>query len=253
MTQASYDLSGQVALVTGSSTGIGRAIALALGRAGADLVCHGRDDAADELVRELRHLGRRAFGMRADLCDHATHDEIVRRAIAEFGRLDVLVNNAGMIRRAAAVDYSDEDWQALIEVNLTSVFRLSRAAGRQMLEQGRGSIVNIASLLAFQGGIRVPAYAATKGAVAQLTKALANEWAARGVNVNAIAPGYIATDNTADLRKDPERSRQILERIPAARWGDPEDIAGAAVFLCSQASRYIHGHVLVVDGGWMAR
>ena len=253
MIDIAWDLSGQVALVTGSSTGIGRAIALELGRAGADVVCHGRDDAADELVRELEKMGRRAFGMRADLCDHASHDELVRRAIAEFGRLDILVNNAGLIRRAPAVHYSDEDWQTLLDVNLTAVFRLSRAAGRQMLAQGRGSIVNIASLLSFQGGIRVPAYSASKGAVAQLTKALANEWAASGVNVNAIAPGYIATDNTADLRKDPERSRQILERIPAGRWGDPADIAGAAVFLCSKASRYIHGHVLVVDGGWMAR
>jgi 2-dehydro-3-deoxy-D-gluconate 5-dehydrogenase len=247
------DLAGQVALVTGSSTGIGRAIALELGRVGADVVCHGKDDTGSAVVGELTGMGRRAFGIRADLAEHAAQDELVRRTVAEFGRLDILINNAGMIRRAPAVDYSDDDWQALLDVNLTAVFRLSRAAGRQMLAQGRGSIVNIASLLSFQGGIRVPAYAATKGAVAQLTKALANEWAAQGVNVNAVAPGYIATDNTADLRKDVERSRQILERIPAGRWGEASDIAGAAAFLCSRASRYIHGHVLVVDGGWMAR
>ncbi len=253
MTNDAFSLANQVALVTGSATGIGRAIALGLARAGADVVCHGRDDAADDLVAEIRKLGRRSFGISADLEVRATHESIVGRVVAEFGQLDVLVNNAGMIRRAPAVEYSDGDWDALLAVNLTSVFRLSRAAGRHMLERGRGSIVNIASLLAFQGGIRVPAYAATKGAVAQLTKALANEWAARGVNVNAIAPGYIATDNTKDLREDAERNRQIIERIPAARWGSADDVAGAAVFLCSAASRYVHGHVLVVDGGWMAR
>jgi len=167
--------------------------------------------------------------------------------------LDILVNNAGLIRRAPAVEYSDEDWDELLAVNLSAVFRLSREAGKHMLERGSGSIINIASLLSFQGGIRVPAYAASKGGVAQLTKALANEWAPRGVTVNAIAPGYIATNNTAPLRADPERNRQILERIPAGRWGDPSDIAGATVFLAGDASRYVNGHVLVVDGGWMGR
>jgi 2-dehydro-3-deoxy-D-gluconate 5-dehydrogenase len=173
--------------------------------------------------------------------------------LAEFGRLDILVNNAGTIRRAPAAEYGEDDWQAVIEVNLSSVFRLSQQAGRHMLERGSGKIVNIASLLSFQGGVTVPAYAASKGGVAQLTKALANEWAARGINVNAIAPGYMKTDNTAALQKDETRSRQILERIPAGRWGEPEDLAGAAVFLCSAASDYLHGHVLAVDGGWLGR
>jgi len=169
------------------------------------------------------------------------------------GRIDLLVNNAGMIRRAPAVEYAAEDWDRVIAVNLSAVFRLCQQAGRRMLAQGRGKIVNVASLLSFQGGVFVPAYAASKGGVAQLTKALANEWAARGVNVNAIAPGYVRTENTAALQADATRNRQILERIPAARWGEPEDVAGAAVFLCARASDYVHGHVLVVDGGWMGR
>jgi 2-deoxy-D-gluconate 3-dehydrogenase len=174
--------------------------------------------------------------------------------VEQFGSLDILVNNAGLIRRAPAVDYPTEDWDHLIAADLSSVFRLSQLAGRHMLKRGQGGkILNIASLLSFQGGILVPAYAAAKGGVAQLTKALANEWARFGVNVNAIAPGYMVTDNTEALRNDPERSRQIMERIPAGRWGKPEDIAGAALFLCSSASDYVNGHVLVVDGGWMAR
>jgi len=167
--------------------------------------------------------------------------------------LDILVNNAGTIRRAPATDYSEADWNTVIQVNLSSVFSLSQLAGRQMITQGQGKILNIASLLSFQGGITVAAYAASKGGVAQLTKALANEWAAKGINVNAIAPGYMRTDNTAALQKDETRNRQILERIPAARWGEPTDLAGATVFLCSRASDYLHGHVLVVDGGWMGR
>jgi 2-deoxy-D-gluconate 3-dehydrogenase len=171
-----------------------------------------------------------------------------------MGRIDILVNNAGIIRREPAATHSDEDWDAVIEVNLTNVFRLARAAGRHMIERGGGGkIINVASLLAFQGGINVPGYAAAKAGVAQLTKALANEWAPRGINVNAIAPGYMATDNTTALRQDPDRSRQILERIPAGRWGVPDDLAGAAIFLASKASDYVNGHVLVVDGGWMGR
>lgn len=173
--------------------------------------------------------------------------------MSAFGRIDLLINNAGSIRRGPAVDYTDDDWDFLLEVNLTAPFRLSRQIGKLMIEQGGGRIVNIASLLSFQGGILVPGYAASKGGVAQLTKALANEWASKGVNVNAIAPGYIATKNTEALRADPNRSRQILERIPAGRWGEPDDIAGAAVFLCSEAARYVTGHVLTVDGGWMGR
>ncbi len=174
-------------------------------------------------------------------------------ALDEFGRLDILINNAGTIRRAPAVDYSEEDWATVIEVNLSSVFRLSQLAGRHMIERGSGKIVNIASLLSFQGGITVPAYAASKGGIAQLTKALANEWAKHRINVNAIAPGYMRTDNTTALQQDETRNRQILERIPAGRWGEPADLAGAAVFLSSSASDYLHGHILVVDGGWMGR
>ncbi|MDC0681615.1 2-dehydro-3-deoxy-D-gluconate 5-dehydrogenase KduD [Sorangium atrum] len=249
MTNDPFRLDGKVALVTGSATGIGAAIATALAAAGADIACHGKDEPGEATMAAVQKLGRRAAGMAADLADRAAHAELVRRTKAELGRIDILVNNAGLIRRSPAVEYSEEDWDLLIEVNLTSAFRLSQLAGKQMLEQGSGRIVNIASLLSFQGGILVPAYAASKGGIAQLTKALANEWAGRGVNVNAIAPGYITTDNTAALRSDEARSRQILDRIPAGRWGEPSDIAGAALFLCSEASRYVHGHVLVVDGG----
>ena len=178
---------------------------------------------------------------------------LVEETVQHFGAIDILVNNAGIIRRAPAAEYSEEDWLAVIDVNLSSVFRLTQHAGRHMLKQGSGKIINIASLLTFQGGILVPAYAAAKGGVGQLTKAFANEWASKGVNVNAIAPGYMDTDNTEALRKNPERARQILDRIPAGRWGHPEDLAGAAVFLASAASDYIHGHILVVDGGWLNR
>jgi 2-deoxy-D-gluconate 3-dehydrogenase len=179
---------------------------------------------------------------------------LIGKTLDEFGSIDILVNNAGTIRRTPAAEFPQNYWDELIAINLTAVFRLSQLAGQDMLKRGtKGKIVNIASLLSFQGGILVPAYAAAKGGVAQLTKALANEWAAKGINVNAIAPGYMATDNTTALQKDPERSRQILERIPAGRWGKPSDIAGAAVFLCSSASDYVHGHVMLVDGGWMGR
>ncbi|HEX3853874.1 MAG TPA: 2-dehydro-3-deoxy-D-gluconate 5-dehydrogenase KduD [Polyangiaceae bacterium] len=253
MSQDPFRLDGKVALVTGSASGIGATIAIALAKAGADVVCHGRSDSGRATVEEIVGLGRRSFGIQADLADRVTHAELIAEPIKRFGRLDVLVNNAGLIRRAPAVEYSDEDWDELLAVNLSAAFRLSREAGKHMLERGSGSIINIASLLSFQGGIRVPAYAASKGGVAQLTKALANEWAPRGVTVNAIAPGYIATKNTDALRADPERSRQILERIPAGRWGEPSDIAGATLFLASDASRYVNGHVLVVDGGWMGR
>jgi 2-deoxy-D-gluconate 3-dehydrogenase len=188
------------------------------------------------------------------MLDSGVPAALVEKTIAEFGSIDILVNNAGTIRRAPAAEYPLQDWDELIAVNLTAVFRLSQLAGRHMLERGvGGKILNIASVLSFQGGILVPAYAAAKGGLAQLTKALANEWASKGINVNAIAPGYMATDNTSALRSDPVRSRQILERIPAGRWGEAQDIAGAAVFLCSAASDYVHGHVLAVDGGWLAR
>jgi 2-deoxy-D-gluconate 3-dehydrogenase len=192
--------------------------------------------------------------VRGDLADKTVPQQLIAQTLDEFGRLDILINNAGTIRRAPAVDYSEEDWAAVIEVNLSSVFRLSQLAGKHMIETGHGGkIVNIASLLSFQGGITVPAYAASKGGVAQLTKALANEWAKHGINVNAIAPGYMRTDNTAALQADETRNRQILERIPAGRWGEPDDLAGPAVFLSSSASNYLNGHILVVDGGWLGR
>jgi len=254
MSLESFQLDGKNALVTGSHRGLGAAIAVALAKAGANVGCHGRDPEPGPACDEIRAAGRKTFYLSADLADSKTYAGIVERTIAEFGSIDILVNNAGVIRRAPATEYPTEFWDELITVNLTAVFQLSQLAGRQMIERGGGGkIVNIASLLSFQGGILVPAYAAAKGGVAQLTKALANEWASKGINVNAIAPGYLATDNTAALRTDPVRSRQILDRIPAARWGEPSDIAGAAVFLCSSASDYVHGHVLAVDGGWLAR
>jgi 2-deoxy-D-gluconate 3-dehydrogenase len=254
MSLESFQLNGKNALVTGSHRGIGAAIAVALAKAGANVGCHGRDPQPAPACDEIRAAGRQTFYFSADLADSKTYPKLMERTIAEFGSIDILVNNAGVIRRAAAAEYPAEFWDELITVNLTAVFRLSQLAGRRMLERGEGGkIVNIGSLLSFQGGILVPAYAAAKGGVAQLTKALANEWASKGINVNAIAPGYMATDNTAALRDDPVRSRQILDRIPAARWGEAGDIAGAAVFLCSSASAYVHGHVLAVDGGWLAR
>ena len=212
-----------------------------------------REEARESADAISARCGVRTCCIAADLSDRAASDMLIRKAIEAFGRIDILVNNAGIIRRAAAADYGDTEWDEVIEVNLSAVFRLSRAAATGMLERKSGKIINIASLLSFQGGIRVPAYAAAKGAVAQLTKALANEWAASGVNVNAIAPGYFVTDNTKALIEDPVRNRDITARIPAGRWGQPDDLAGAAVFLASPAADYVHGHVLVVDGGWMGR
>jgi 2-dehydro-3-deoxy-D-gluconate 5-dehydrogenase len=247
-----FSLHGKVALVTGASRGLGRGMAIGLAEAGADVVLHASAPPAGT-AREIEQGGRRAVALGADLADRRGMDRLAREAVAAFGRIDILVNNAGTIKRQPAVDHSDEFWDSVIEVNLSSMFRLSRAIGAEMLERGSGKIINIASLLSFQGGITVPGYAAAKGGVAQLTKALANEWAPRGVNVNAIAPGYMATDNTAALRGDPVRSRQILERIPAARWGTPADLAGAVIFLASPASDYVSGQVLAVDGGWLGR
>ena len=249
-----FRLDGKNALVTGSDKGLGAAIAVALAEAGANIVLHSRSVAPEQILHQVRRLGRKAGFVPADLSDSKSSGTLIAGAIEALGSLDILVNNAGTIRRAPAVDYSAEDWDFVLGVNLNSVFRLCQLAGKYMIERGvGGKIVNIASLLSFQGGILVPAYAAAKGGVAQLTKALANEWAAKRINVNAIAPGYMATDNTAALRADPQRSRQILERIPAGRWGEPSDLGGAAVFLCSAASDYLHGHVLAVDGGWLAR
>ena len=249
-----FKLNGKVALVTGASSGIGQAIAIALAEAGADVACHARSNGkADETCAAIEKLGRRSITVAGDMADKATPPTLVFETVEHLGQIDILVNNAGMIRRSPATEFSEEDWATVLEVNLSSVFRLSQAAGRKMIEQGSGKIINIASLLSFQGGITVPAYTASKSGVAGLTKALANEWAKFNINVNAIAPGYMETANTAPLRADETRNRQILERIPAGRWGSPEDLVGAAVFLSSPASDYMQGHVLVVDGGWMAR
>jgi 2-deoxy-D-gluconate 3-dehydrogenase len=249
-----FKLDGKIALVTGASVGLGQAMAIALAEAGADVACHCHfDGEGDETCAQIENLGRKTFAVSGDMSDKEAPRKLVDRTIERFGRIDVLINNAGMIRRAPAVDFSEEDWTTVLEVNLSSVFRLSQAAGKQMIEQGGGKIVNVASLLSFQGGITVPAYTASKSGVAGLTKALANEWAKHNINVNAIAPGYMATNNTAPLRADETRNRQILERIPAGRWGEAEDLAGAAVFLSSAASDYLQGHIMVVDGGWMAR
>jgi len=241
-------------LVTGASTGLGAAIAVALAEAGAQVSCHGNTRSPESTCDRIQSAGGVAHAITGDLGKAETPRRLIEDTLERFGHIDILVNNAGTIRRAPAVDYSDDDWATVIEVNLSSVFRLSQLVGKQMIERQRGGkIVNIASLLSFQGGITVPAYAASKGGVAQLTKALANEWARFGINVNAIAPGYMRTSNTAALQADETRNRQILERIPAGRWGEPQDLAGAAVFLSSSASDYVNGHVLVVDGGWMGR
>jgi 2-deoxy-D-gluconate 3-dehydrogenase len=257
MTANPFDLAGKIALVTGANTGVGQGIAVGLAGAGADVALVGRSP-AEETARHVRALGRRAALISADLSTIAPVQSVIDQALSQLGGLDILVNNAGIIRRADAVDFSEADWDAVIDTDLKSLFFLCRAAGRHMIARhqasgARGKIINIASMLSFQGGIRVPSYTAAKSGVAGLTKALANEWAAKGVNVNAIAPGYIATNNTAVLQADETRNRQILERIPAGRWGDPADLGGAAIFLASAASDYIHGHILAVDGGWLAR
>jgi 2-deoxy-D-gluconate 3-dehydrogenase len=249
-----FKLNDRTALVTGAATGLGAAIAIALAEAGARIACHGNSRSPDETCSHIKNAGGEAYAVTGDLSKSETARHLVEETLDQFGRIDILINNAGTIRRAPAVEYSEEDWIAVLEVNLSSVFRLCQLAGKQMIEGERGGkIVNIASLLSFQGGITIPAYAASKGGVAQLTKALANEWARYRINVNAIAPGYMRTTNTAALQADETRNRQILERIPAGRWGEPDDVAGAAVFLSSSASDYVNGHILLVDGGWMGR
>jgi len=250
----SFRLDGRVALVTGANRGLGQGAAVALAEAGADVALLGRTR-PDETGERIAKLGRRIAYVPCDLAvaGPAELGAAVDTAIAELGRLDVLVNNAGIIRRADALDVTPGDWDEVVTVDLDAVFHLCQAAGRAMVAQGSGKIINIASMLSFQGGVRVPAYAAAKHAVLGLTKALANEWASLGVNVNAIAPGYMATDNTAALRGDPARAAAILDRIPAGRWGTVDDLTGAIVFLASDAARYLHGAVLPVDGGWLAR
>lgn len=248
-----FRLNGKLALVTGSASGIGAAIALALAEAGAAVACHGNRRSAGETSTRIREAGGTSQSFAADLSQPDAAETLFKAVSDAMGAPDILVNNAGMTHRQPAEEFDLQAWMSIIQVNLNSVFRLCQLAARPMLERNRGKIVNIASLLSFQGGIRVPAYAASKGGVAQLTKAFANEWASHNVQVNAIAPGYIRTDVTLALQQDETRNRQILERIPAGRWGDPSDIAGAAVFLASSASDYINGEVLVVDGGWISR
>lgn len=248
-----FDLSGKVAIVTGSSTGLGAGMALGLAEAGADIVGVYNRDAPDN-AGAIETLGRRFLGIQADLATTASVAGIVAQAVEAFGRVDILVNNAGTIRRSPALDFSEEDWDDVMNVNLKSLFFLSQAAARQFIKQGTGGkIINIASMLSFQGGILVPSYTASKSGVMGLTRLLACEWAPRGINVNAIAPGYMATRNTKPIQDDPVRNEQIMARIPAGRWGQPEDLQGAAVFLASAASNYLHGYTIAVDGGWLAR
>jgi 2-deoxy-D-gluconate 3-dehydrogenase len=248
----SFDLTGKRALVTGANTGIGQAIAVALAGAGADVALAGRSEPTETLAL-IAAAGRRSLNIKADLSSIAPVQGVVDQVVSGLGGIDILVNNAGIIRRNDLADFTEEDWDAVVDTNLKTLFFLSQSAARHMIAQGSGKIVNIASLLSFQGGIRVPSYAAAKSGVAGVTKAMANELAAKGVQVNAIAPGYIATNNTAALQADETRNRQILERIPTGRWGRPEDIAGTAVFLASPAADYVTGQVLAVDGGWLAR
>jgi 2-deoxy-D-gluconate 3-dehydrogenase len=248
-----FGVEGKVALVTGGASGLGQAAAIGLAEAGADVIIvanQNRGDATEELIRQQ---GRQAFTIQADLSDERTIPNVVADALKAFGQIDILVNNAGIIRRTPAADHSSQDWHDVINLNMNSVFFLCQQVGRGMIERGSGKIINIASMLSFQGGITVPGYTASKHAVAGITKALANEWAGKGVNVNALAPGYMETANTTALRQDPVRNKQILERIPAGRWGTPEDLKGPIVFLASDAASYMNGHVLCVDGGWMNR
>jgi 2-dehydro-3-deoxy-D-gluconate 5-dehydrogenase len=248
----SFSLAGRFAAVTGANTGIGRAIAEALAAAGADIAAVGRSDPAETLAT-VRSLGRRGAWVNTDLGARPDHGAVIQEVVAKLGGLHILVNNAGIIRRNNAIDFTESDWDAVMDVNLKAVFFLSQAAARHMIPNGGGKIINIASMLSFQGGIRVPSYTASKSGIAGLTRLLANEWAVSGINVNAIAPGYFATNNTAALQADVKRNAEILARIPAGRWGDPKDLGGAAVFLASSAANYVQGIILPVDGGWLAR
>ncbi|HEY6644988.1 2-dehydro-3-deoxy-D-gluconate 5-dehydrogenase KduD [Povalibacter sp.] len=254
MTQSNpFSLAGKVALVTGANTGLGQGIAIAMAQAGADIVAVGRSSANDT-EREVAALGRKLHSVYADLERSHEAERIVAQAIDAAGRVDILVNNAGLIRRADALVFTESDWDAALDVNLKTPFFLAQAVAQQLVKVGRpGKVINIASMLSFQGGIRTASYTASKSGLAGITKLLANEWASKGINVNAIAPGYFETNNTSALRSDEQRSKDILARIPAARWGSPADLGGAAVFLASAASDYIHGTILPVDGGWLAR
>jgi 2-deoxy-D-gluconate 3-dehydrogenase len=248
----SFNLNGKIAVVTGGTTGLGQAMATGLAEAGADIVIADIMESTETKERIIS-LGRKAIQLKVDLSNFESVNFIIKSTLDEFGKIDILINNAGIIRRTPALEFSEKDWDDVMNINSKAVFFLSQAAARDMVKRNYGKIINIASLLSFSGGITVPSYSASKGAVAQITKALANEWAQYGININAIAPGYMVTNNTAALRKDEKRYKAISERIPAGRWGMPEDLKGAAIFLASPASDYINGHVLLVDGGWMAR
>lgn len=248
-----FDLTGKIAIVTGANTGLGQGMALSLGKAGAKLVLVGRTHPEDTL-EQLSELGADATAIRADLHYSEKMEELIAEAYSMFAGLDILVNNAGIIKRNEAIDFTLEEWDSVMNVNLKALFFLSQAFARRLISDGRpGKIVNIASMLTFQGGIRVPSYTASKSGVGGLTKALANEWASKGINVNAIAPGYFATNNTAALQADPKRNAEILGRIPSGRWGEPSDLGGAVVFLSSSAADYVQGITLPVDGGWLSR
>ncbi len=247
-----FSLEGKVALVTGANTGLGQGIAVALAEAGADIAAAGISPPT-ETEAKVKALGRKFVSIEANLSSIEPVARVLQETLDALGGLDILVNNAGMIRRADAVDFSEQDWDDVMNVNIKSAFFMAQAAGRHFIAQGSGKIINIASMLSFQGGVRVPSYTASKSGIAGITRLLANEWASKGVNINAIAPGYMATDNTAQLRADADRNKAILDRIPAARWGDPSDLAGTAVFLASRASDYVNGAVIPVDGGWLAR
>jgi 2-dehydro-3-deoxy-D-gluconate 5-dehydrogenase len=247
-----FDLSGKVAIVNGASTGLGQGMSLGLAEAGADLVLVDYV-ASTETEDQIKNMGRKTLMLELNLMKMESITTLVEKAIATFGKIDILVNNAGIIRRTPAIDFSEKDWDDVMQINSKTVFFLSQACARDMMKRKYGKIINIASLLSFQGGVFVPSYAASKGAVAQISKSMANEWAKDGITINAIAPGYMATNNTQALRQDEVRTKAILDRIPAGRWGLPADVQGAAIFLASPASDYVNGHVLVVDGGWMAR
>ena len=248
-----FDLEGRVAIVTGASRGLGKAMAIALAQAGANVVGVGQSDMSST-EEEIKKAGKEFLPIKADLTSTEKVDEIVEKTVEKFGRVDILVNNAGTIRRQDAIDYTEKDWDDILNLNLKTVFFLSQRVAKEFIKQkSGGKIISIASMLSFQGGIRVPAYTASKSGVSGITKALANEWAKYSINVNVIAPGYMATDNTKAIREDEKRNKEILDRIPAGRWGTLEDLAGAVVFLASKASDYVNGYTLAVDGGWLAR
>jgi len=250
-----FRLNGKVAIVTGCARGLGRGIAEGLAEAGADIVgVYNQTNPRESIQKEVERLGRKFFGISADLRSQKPINEIVDKSVKQFGKIDILVNNAGIIRRGASIEFSEKDWDDVMNLNLKSIFFFCQSVARQMIQQGEGGrIINIASMLSFQGGIRVPSYTASKSGIMGLTKLLANEWAQYNINVNAIAPGYMATDNTEPLRKDPVRSAELLSRIPMSKWGMPDDLKGTVVFLSSEASSYVTGHTIAVDGGWLAR